>query len=166
MAISKFDPEKNPRSLSWIRSKADVSIILSINIPFVSNQLYHPSLPYGYFKIWPWKSKVKAMGGVQSQGHKKTQQNLPALRHLLTKMWEKTINLDVSAYTTSKFTIQKKISKNWNLHFWRKKNPDLELSRWSRGHLESRQIYRGCYKNSGQDSTSPFSTHWNKIKST
>ena len=24
---------------------------------------------YGYFKIWPWKSKVKVMGGVKGQGH-------------------------------------------------------------------------------------------------
>ena len=39
---------------------------ISIHIPFVPCQLAIPSLGYGYFKIWHWKSKVKII----AQGHK------------------------------------------------------------------------------------------------
>ena len=29
----------------------------------------HPFLNTRYLKIWPWKSKIKVMGGVKGQGH-------------------------------------------------------------------------------------------------
>ena len=45
------------------------SNIVSIHICFFALQLYNPFLRYRYFKIWPWKSKVKDMGGVTGQGH-------------------------------------------------------------------------------------------------
>ena len=48
------------------------SNILSTQIPFVSCQSAFSFLirVYGYFKSWPRKSKVNAMGGVQVQVHK------------------------------------------------------------------------------------------------
>ena len=40
----------------------------STHIPFVPCQLTVSFLIYGYFKIWPWKSKVKVL--VKGQGHR------------------------------------------------------------------------------------------------
>ena len=44
--------------------------ILSTHIPFVPCQSALPFLRYSIFKIWPWKSKVKAMVEVKVPSHK------------------------------------------------------------------------------------------------
>ena len=44
--------------------------ILSTHIPFVSCQSAIPFLRYDFFKIWPWKSKVKVMGEGNVESHK------------------------------------------------------------------------------------------------
>ena len=47
------------------------SDILSTHIPFVPCQSAIPFLRYDFFfKIWPWKSKVKVMGEVNVENHK------------------------------------------------------------------------------------------------
>ena len=46
------------------------SNILSTHIPFVPFQWAIPFLQYDFFKIWPWKSKVKVMVEVKVQSHK------------------------------------------------------------------------------------------------
>ena len=46
------------------------SNILSTHIPFVPFQWAIPFLRYDFFKIWPWKSKVKVMVEVKVQSHK------------------------------------------------------------------------------------------------
>ena len=43
--------------------------IISTHIPFIPNQLGIPFLSYDYFQIWPWKYRVKVMGGVTVQSH-------------------------------------------------------------------------------------------------
>ena len=40
------------------------------HIPFVPCQSGIPFLSYDFFKIWPWKSRVKVMGEVTVQSHK------------------------------------------------------------------------------------------------
>ena len=46
------------------------SNILSTHIPFVPCKPAIPFLRYDFFKIWPWKSKVKVMGEVDIESHK------------------------------------------------------------------------------------------------
>ena len=70
-AFSKFDLE-NQASRSWVRSQFKSqwgSNILSTHIPFVPCQSGIPFLSYDFFKIRPWKSKVKVMGEVTVQSH-------------------------------------------------------------------------------------------------
>ena len=43
---------------------------LSTRIPFVPCQSAIPFLRYDFFKIWPWKSKVKVMAKVKVESHK------------------------------------------------------------------------------------------------
>ena len=43
--------------------------ILSTHIPFVPCQSGIPYLSYDFFKIWPWKSRVKVMSEVTVQSH-------------------------------------------------------------------------------------------------
>ena len=45
------------------------SNIQSTHIPFVPCGSGIPFLSYDFFKIWPWKSRVKVMGGVTVQSH-------------------------------------------------------------------------------------------------
>ena len=45
------------------------SKIQSTHIPFVPCGSGIPFLSYDFFKIWPWKSRVKVMGGVTVQSH-------------------------------------------------------------------------------------------------
>ena len=71
-AISKFDVE-NSRSRSWVRSKLKVItwVLHSVDShPFRFMWIGHPFLSYDFFKIWPWKSRVKVMGEVIVQNHK------------------------------------------------------------------------------------------------
>ena len=70
-AFSKSDLE-NQGSRSWVRSQFKSqwgSNILSTHIPFVPCQSGIPFLSYEFFKIWPWKSKVKVMVEVTVQSH-------------------------------------------------------------------------------------------------
>ena len=46
------------------------SNILSTHIPFIPCQSAIPFLRYDFFKIWPWKSRVKVMVKVQVESHK------------------------------------------------------------------------------------------------
>ena len=46
------------------------SNILLTHIPFVPCQSAIPFLGYDFFKIWPWKSKVKVMVEVKVESHK------------------------------------------------------------------------------------------------
>ena len=43
--------------------------ILSAHIPFVPCQSAIPFMRYDFFKIWPWKSKVKVIGEVDIKSH-------------------------------------------------------------------------------------------------
>ena len=45
------------------------SNILSAHIPFIPCQSDIPFLSHDFFKIWPWKSRVKVMGEVTVQSH-------------------------------------------------------------------------------------------------
>ena len=62
-AFSKFDLENQGQGHGWGESWTSQhgSNILSTHIPFVLCQSAIPFLRYDFFKIWPWKSKVKVM---------------------------------------------------------------------------------------------------------
>ena len=45
------------------------SIILSTHIPFIPCQSAIPFLRYDFFKIWPWKSKIKVMVEVKVENN-------------------------------------------------------------------------------------------------
>ena len=45
------------------------SNILSTHIPFIPCQSAIPFLRFDFFKIWPWKSKVKVMEEVNMESH-------------------------------------------------------------------------------------------------
>ena len=70
--FSKFDLE-NQGSRSWVRSQFKVTIWVYHPIsshPFHSMSNDHPNPELRlFFKIWPWKSRVKVMGGVTVQSH-------------------------------------------------------------------------------------------------
>ena len=77
----------NPASHSWVTTFQNLTLkikgpghgwghtsksqcgsnILSTHIPFIPHQLEIPFLSYDFFKIWPWKSRVKVMGEVTLQ---------------------------------------------------------------------------------------------------
>ena len=73
------------------------SNILSTHIPFVPCQLAIPFLRFYFFKIWPWKSKVKVMEHWKSQHGSNIlstqipfapcQSALPFLRYSIFKIW-------------------------------------------------------------------------------
>ena len=44
--------------------------ILSTHIPLIPCHSAIPFLRYDFFKIWPWKSKVKVMGEGNVESHK------------------------------------------------------------------------------------------------
>ena len=50
-------------------SKSQCKSILSTHVPFVPCQSGIPFLSDDFFKIWPWKSRVKVMGEVTVQSH-------------------------------------------------------------------------------------------------
>ena len=71
-AFSKFDLV-NPRSRSWVRwtlKSQHGSNILLTHIPLIPCQSAIPFLRYDFFKIWPWKSKVKVMCEGNVESHK------------------------------------------------------------------------------------------------
>ena len=57
------------------------SNILSTHIPFIPCQSSIPFLSYDFFKIWPWKSRVKVIGEVTLQSH-----NLGVISYRLTSL--------------------------------------------------------------------------------
>ena len=75
------------------------SNILSTQIPFVPCQSAIPFLSYNFFKIWPWKSKVKVLDEVKVECHKVVVTSyrhipfvpchsaLPFLRYSIFKIW-------------------------------------------------------------------------------
>ena len=48
----------------------NASNIISTDIPLIPCQSALPFLRYSFFKIWPWKSKAKVIGGFKVQTHK------------------------------------------------------------------------------------------------
>ena len=69
-AISKFDLKNSwSDGHGWGQSSKSQhgSNIQSTHNPFV--QLGIPFLSYDFFRIWPWKSRVKVMGEVKNQSH-------------------------------------------------------------------------------------------------
>ena len=58
---------KNPRSMSWMRSKIKVTYIIPSIQPmhflFVSHQSHQPFLRYGQNSVWPWKNTSKILNG-------------------------------------------------------------------------------------------------------
>ena len=69
--FSKFDLE-NQGSRSWVRSQFKVTMWVLHPIdshPFYSMSIRHPIPELWLLKIWPWKSRVKVMGGVTVQSH-------------------------------------------------------------------------------------------------
>ena len=71
MTLSKFDLEFKGQGHKWGHSSKSQwgSNILSTHIPFVPCQSGIPFVSYDFFKMWPWKSKVKVMGEVTVQSH-------------------------------------------------------------------------------------------------
>ena len=70
--FSKFDLE-NLRSRSWVRWTWKVTTWVQYSIdshPFNSMSIGHPIPEMGFFKIWPWKSKVKVMGEGNVESYK------------------------------------------------------------------------------------------------
>ena len=75
------------------------SNILSTSIPFVPCQSGIPFVSYDFYKIWPWKSKVKVMGEVSSKSQCGSsilsnhilfvpcQSALPFFRYSIFKIW-------------------------------------------------------------------------------
>ena len=76
------------------------SNILSTHIPLIPCQSAIPFLRYDFFKIWPWKSKVKVMGEANVESHKSgcnilsthipfvpCQSALPFLRYSIFRIW-------------------------------------------------------------------------------
>ena len=68
--FSKFDLQ-NPRSRAWVRWKLKVTTwVLLTHIPFIPCRSAIPFLWYDFFKICPWKSKVKVTVEVKVESHK------------------------------------------------------------------------------------------------
>ena len=85
------------------------SNILSTHIPFVPCQSGIPSLSYDFFKIWPWKSKVKVMGEVTVQSH-----NVGLASYRLTSL-SFHVNRPCHSWDTacSKFDLENQGSRSW-----------------------------------------------------
>ena len=85
------------------------SSILSTNIPFVPCQSAIPFLRYDFFKIWPWKSKVKVMEEVNIESH-----NMGPTFYRLTSL-SFHVNRPSHSYdkTFSKFDHENPRSRSW-----------------------------------------------------
>ena len=105
--FSKFDLE-NQGSRSWVGSQCE-SNIPSIHISFVQCQSGIPFLSYDFLKIWPWKSRVKVMGGVTVQTHK-----VCLTSYRLTSLSFHVNQASHSWVTTfSKFDLENQGSRSW-----------------------------------------------------
>ena len=72
MTFSKFDLKIQGQGHGWgqsLKSQCE-SNILSTQILLIPCQSAIPFLRYDFFKIWPWKSKVKVMGEGNVESHK------------------------------------------------------------------------------------------------
>ena len=71
MTFSQFNHEVKGQGDRWGHSSKSLCgcNILSTYIPFVPRQSGIPFLSYDFFKIWPWKSRVKVMDEVTLQSH-------------------------------------------------------------------------------------------------
>ena len=89
------------QALGWGQSSRSYSgsNIWCTHISFILCYPYLRFLRYGYFKIWPWQSKVKITGEVIVQGHIVVQQSLP---FHVTHPWDTSI---------SKFDIENPMSR-------------------------------------------------------
>ena len=85
------------------------SNILSTHIPFVPCQSALPFMSYDFFKIWPWKSKVKVMGEVTVQSH-----NAGLASYWLTPL-SFHVNRPSHSWDTafSKFDLENQGSRSW-----------------------------------------------------
>ena len=109
--FSKFDLE-NQGSRSWVRSKLKVTTwvqIQSTHIPFVPCRSGIPFLSYDFFKVWPWKSRVKVMGEVTVQSHKVglTSYRLTSLSFHVNRASHSCV------MTFSKFDLENQGSRSW-----------------------------------------------------
>ena len=78
------------------------SNILSAHIPFIPCQSGIQFLSYDFFKIWPWKSRVKVMGEVTVQSH-----NVGLVSYRLTSLSFQVIRASHSwVMTFSKFDLE------------------------------------------------------------
>ena len=85
------------------------SNILSTHIPFVPCQSGIPFLSYDFFKIWPWKSKVRVIGEVTVQSH-----YVGAISYRLTSLSFHINRASHSWVTTfSKFDLENLGSRSW-----------------------------------------------------
>ena len=85
------------------------SNILSTHIPFVPCQSAIPFLRFDFFKIWPWKSKVKVMEEVNIESH-----NIgPKFCQLKSLLFH--VNLPSHSWDTafSKFDLENPRSRSW-----------------------------------------------------
>ena len=109
-AISIFYLE-NPRSMSWVRSKMKVTWVQhSIDShPFRSMSIGIPFLRYDFFKIRPWKSKLKVMGKVNVESH-----NIGPIFYQLTSLSFQ-VNQPFHSWnmTFSKFDLENSSSRSW-----------------------------------------------------
>ena len=102
--ILKFDLE-NPRSRSRERSISQSGFnFLSTHIPFIPCQSVSPLQGYIFFKIWPWKSKVKVIAQDQVMG--------PTSYRLTSLLFH--VNWPSHSYTAfSKFDLENWRSRSW-----------------------------------------------------
>ena len=85
------------------------SSILSTHIPFNPCQSGISFLSYDFFKIWPWKSRVKVMGGVALQSH-----NVGLISYRLTSI---SFHVNRASHswvmTISKVDLENQGSRSW-----------------------------------------------------
>ena len=85
------------------------SNIPSANIPFIPCQSSIPFPSYNFFKIWPWKPRVKVMGEVTVQSH-----NVGLTSYRLTSLSFHVNQASHSWVTTfSKFDLENQGSRSW-----------------------------------------------------
>ena len=91
------------------------SNILSTHIPSIPCQSAISLLRYNFFKIWPWKSKVKVMGDVDIESH-----NMGATFYRLTSLWFHVNRPSHSWDTTfSKSDLENPRSRSWLSQSWK-----------------------------------------------
>ena len=110
-AFSKFDLEIQGQGHGWgghWKSQSRCKILLT-HIPFVPCQSAIPFLRYNFFKIWPWKSKVKVMGEVAIKSH--------AMGPAFYRFTSLKLHVNRSSHswdmTFSKFDLENPRSRSW-----------------------------------------------------